>query len=534
MAQRLSKADAIRMQNVAEREVMRYAGDHALWHKHVHDVELDPVQVLKCMEMDEHLETVDCSCRRTGKTAVKELYLLKHNATEPDQELGIVAPREAQSLTNLGYHLDSIRRSEILTAWLDHRNGRRQISDTAYAFANRSKAKAYGIMAQVDGGDLTSASLEEVDDMPSDRLYSRFLLMMGSTRRLGASTEAKNEPQIRITGVFKGADTLSTMIESGGYHLLPTVDVHLGIELGILNEQFMEQMRERLSPDEYIRQLLCRNVSARNLIWEKYVRLAVHKGLQAGIEIQEPVPGDQYRKRGLVAFGYDAGGHGEDPQASRHALVVEEMIGSHVCTIFTRTWPPGADDSVVRRDLLSYWRYFMPDCGMGDAYGVGMLTELNDDLFREGLTTIDRRAIGDGDSTASTWPEWAFSPIRFEGMTKHQMAQAVRALFHNRHAALPYVDDLPDSDPAVSDMRLLQRQLPNIKPEETKASYSSYKMADKKVGDDLFDAKMAAVWALVTRGAAPAPGNVITRTRTRSELLGAPSIRLPSDPVGMH
>ncbi len=57
-------------------------------------------------------------------------------------------------------------------------------------------------------------------------------------------------------------------------------------------------------------------------------------------------------------------------------------------------------------------------------YGVGMLTQLNDELYAEGLTHIDRRTVGDGDSTASTWPEWPFSPIRFEGMVKHNMASA--------------------------------------------------------------------------------------------------------------
>ncbi len=92
-----------------------------------------------------------------------------HLALHPDQELGIVAPREAQSIVNLNYHLEAIRRSPILTAFLNHKSNRVQIADTYYQFANRSLARAYGIMANVDGGDLTAASLEEVDDMPRDR-----------------------------------------------------------------------------------------------------------------------------------------------------------------------------------------------------------------------------------------------------------------------------------------------------------------------------------------------------------------------------
>ncbi|TVR65447.1 MAG: hypothetical protein EA420_03185 [Candidatus Competibacteraceae bacterium] len=525
MPDRISGAQRLKLQAQAETEVMRYAADHGLWHKHVHNVELDPMQVLKCIEMDRHPRSIDFSCRRTGKTAVKELYLLKHNATHADQEEGIVAPREAQSLVNLGYHLDAIRRSEILTAHLHHLRGRTQMADTYYQFANRSVARAYGIMAQVDGGDLTTASLEEVDDMPKDRLYARFLLMLGSTRRLGAHQASRNDPQIRITGVFKGADTLSAMVASGEYRVLPPVDAYLGIELGIINEDFIDLMRSQLSPDEYLRQLLCRNVSSRNLIWECKIRDALTLGLKSGVEWVEPLPGVRHKKRGLLAFGYDASGHGEDVHASRHAFVVLEQMGNFTAFIFAKTWAPGADDQTVKRDLRGFWEYFRPDFAIGDAYGVGMLSQLNDELYAEGLSDIDRRTIGDGNSTASTWMHWAFAPLRFEGMTKHSMATAIRALFHDGLAVIPYLDDLDPADPDTSDHRLLIRQLGNIRPVPTKAAYASYKMADPKIGDDLFDAAMAAIWALETRGVAGSPTQILMRHQSRQSLLAAPGVR---------
>lgn len=524
MTERTSRAHRIRLQHVAEREVMRYQGDHAAWHKHVHNVELDAAQVLKCIEMDQHPNTIDFSCRRTGKTATKEMFLLKHNATEADQELGIVAPREAQSLVNLGYHLEAIRRSPILMAYLNFKSGRTQLADTYYQFVNRSLARSYGIMAQVDGGDLTSASLEEVDDMPRERLFSRFLLMMGATRRLGASSDSRNDPQIRITGVFKGADTLTDLVAGGRYHILATVNVYLGIHMGILNESFMTEMRTQLSQDEYIRQLLCINVSARNLIHEKKVRRALQVGLMAGLELAAPLPGIKYRKRGLTAFGYDASGHGENPQASKHAFQVVEQVGNFTCFIFSRTWPPGTDDQVVLRDLVGYWAYFTPDYAIGDAYGLGMLTQLNDELFRLGLVDVDRRTVNDGESTASSWPEWPFAPLRFEGMVKHAMATALRSIFHHDQAAIPYFDDLDPNDPGTEAIRLLVRQLPNIKPEPTSKAYASYSMVRKDIGDDLFDAAMAAVWALVTRGAAPAATIIEVQKRTREQVLGAGSV----------
>ena len=508
------------MQNVAEREIAKYEHDHSLWHKHVHNISLDPAQILKCVEMDRCKNTIDFSCRRTGKTATKELYLLKYNACNSDQELGIVAPREAQALVNLDYHLEAIRRSEILSSHLMFKSGRTQIADTYYQFQNRSKAKAYGIMSQVDGGDLTAVSIEELDDLPRDRLFSRFLLMMGATRRLGADTQSKNDPQIRLTGVFKGADTLTDLIRSEKYHILPTINVHAGVEMGILNESFISDMKDQLSPDEYIRQLLCINTSSKNLIWEKHVRRAIQVGLSANLTLTEPTPGGVYRKKGLVGMGYDHSGHGEDAKSSRYAVVFLEQIGNFTCPIFVKSWSPGTDEQIVRRDLVGFWRYFRPDYAMGDAYGIGLITNVNDDLFDQGLTQINRMSIGGGESTASHWPEWAFSPIRFEGGTKHHMATACRSIFHSGQAAMPYIEeDTFSVDPIVSDYRSYIRQLTNIRPAKTKATYATYRMVDSSIGDDLFDAHMAATWALACRGVAPVATIIQTDRVNREQLL---------------
>lgn len=531
MAERVTAKERQRLQHLAEAEIMRYKGDHSLWHKHVHDITLDPMQVLKCYEMDRYPNTIDNSCRRTGKTAVKEMWNLEYLATNPDQELGIVAPKEAQSLVNLNYHLDAIRRSEILGNFIEYRNGRKQMSDTYFRFCNRSIARGYGIFSQIDGGDLTLASIEEVDDLDQERLNSRFLLTMGSTRRLGADENAKNEPIIRITGVFKGASVLSSLLETKKYHLLPTVDCHLGVELGILNGKFIDDMKVQLSPEEYIRQLLCINTSSTNLIWEKYIRAAIQMGAKTNIEMVIPEPGARYRKRGLLSFGYDAAGHGESATASKHAFIVTEQVGNYVVFVFAKTWAAGTDDSVVKNDLLAFWRYFRPDYAIGDAYGLGMLTQLNHDLYYEGLTPVDIRAINDGESNASAWNDWAFAPLRFEGSIKHSMAQALRGVFHHGHAVIPYVEHLDPSgldidSLAISDMKTFIKQLSNIKPEETSKSYSSYVMVLKKIGDDLFDAAMASVWALATRGQPKPNTAVMSSSRSREELLGT-TILLP-------
>lgn len=494
---------------------------HALWHKHVQNVELDPMQALKMQEMDEHPNTIDFSCRRTGKTAVKEMYNLEELATQPYQDCGIVAPRQQQSQNNLNYMLDGIKRSPMLSAFIGYEQGRPQLKDTGFQFVNKSRATCYGIMSQVDGDSLTIADLEEADDMPQDRLMSRFLPMLGSARRLGVdSTAAAFKPRIRITGVFKGADVVQALIATGQYHVLPAIDVHLATEMGLVNADWAEQMRIQLPADEYIRQFLCRNVQSRNWIWEQHIKRASALGLEAGLERAGPLPGQRYKRRGLVSFGYDHTGHGEMPEASKSALVVCEQVGNWATFPFVKLWPAGVSDAVLARDLVALWDYFRPEYGIGDAYGVGMLTQVNDMLFKNGLTHVNRELVEDGQSNATAWAQWPFAPIRFEGMTKHVMASALREVFHHGRAAFPYVDTMDDAEPA--EWIAFTRQMANMRALPTKASYSSFKMADHKIGDDLFDAACAAVYALMTRGLADTPATVSARVVTRESLLSLP------------
>src|SRR3546814_14604335 len=91
--------------------------------------------------------------------------------------------------------------------------------------------------------------------MPADRLYGRFLLMLGSARRLGASKDSANKPQVRITGVYKGADTLDNMIRSKNadgtpiYRLLPVIDV--SSEARRVGKECVSTCRSRGSPYHY-------------------------------------------------------------------------------------------------------------------------------------------------------------------------------------------------------------------------------------------------------------------------------------------
>ena len=544
MADRITKQQRDTNAQNAQKEILKFAGDHKLWHKHMHNVELDPAQVLKCIQMDKDPFTIDVSCRRTGKTFIKELYHTKFLATNADQELGIVAPRLDQAKVNMEYIGNAIGRSEALGHYILYKNGRKQLTDTSLQFYNRSKARGYGIMSQVDGGDLTCASIEEVDDMPWERLNSNFLLMLGGARRADAAANAKNQPTIRVTGVFKGGETVEQLLDEGKYKLLPVVDMHLGIQMGIVQAAFFEGMRTALSPQDFARQLLCERVKDGGFILRKNIRACIGQGLESNLELHEPIAGHTYQAMGRVCLGYDASGHGENATSSKHAVTITEMVHGHIIPLYVRTWPPGTDESIVAADIVSIWRYFRPSKGYGDAFGVTMIGDVNDQLFKEGIINNDRRAHGDGESTASQWPNWTFSPIRFDGMAKHQMATAVSSSINNKAWAIPYIKELEEGDARfdtraikagegmrykaqaairdklVSDFALWLKQLENIKATPVKSGqYNSYKMLKKEIGDDLFDATMASVWGHANAGHVPPPPVVIISGLQRKQII---------------
>lgn len=122
------------------------------------------------------------------------------------------------------------------------------------------------------------------------------------------------------------------------------------------------------------------------------------------------------------------------------------------------------------------------------------------------------------------WPAHTEFFYRDDRLTKHVMASALREAFAHGRAAMPYVDTGWDGEDP--DWLALVRQLGNIKAVPTRASYSSFQMADAKLGDDLFDAACAGVYAIATRGLADAPVVVATRQQSREALLGS-TLALP-------
>lgn len=518
MPDRVSASDRIKIANRAEEEIQRY-DDNPRWFKHVMNVALDPVQIVKMDLMDRYRKTVDVSCRRTRKTSTKELHALKQAAKEPDHEIGIVGPREAQAKVNLDYHLEGIGKSEILSAYIRYKDGRKQKADTYYQFHNKSISKIYGVMAQVDGFSGTIASLEEIDDMPKDRLYSKFLLAFAGTERLYSTRTEKIEPSIRVTGVYKGLDTLHEMVTGGEYFVLPTIDVHMGMAMGIVDAETIKTIREGLSTDEVKRQLLCLPTEAMNFIWERYIRHGMKLGLQSELTPMPPVPGQQYKKRGLVSLGFDKGAYGESDTASWNCCAVIENWDGVIIPLYVRYWPPTERDEVIKSDLVSIWKYFMPDVAHGDALGATLIGEVNDELWKQRLVQTNRQETLE--SSATAWDLWAFKPTRMEGMVKHLMFTATQNTIHGERFIMPMLDETNRREPEYASMHRMTQQLLNIKGIKNKSSqsYLSYKMINKQVGDDGADALAFAVWGLVTRGLV-APAVLDMRKTSRAALLG--------------
>ena len=104
-------------------------------------------------------------------------------------------------------------------------------------------------------------------------------------------------------------------------------------------------MQVQQSPEEWIRQFLCKNIKARNWIWEEHIRRACALGLDAGLQRAEPLPGQRYKRRGLIGLGYDHTGHGETPEASKSALVIVEVIGNWLTFPYVKLWEPRETDA---------------------------------------------------------------------------------------------------------------------------------------------------------------------------------------------
>lgn len=521
MAPAPNNAQRIKLANVAEREIMRFKGNNALWLKHILDIVPDEIQDGKMALMDEHLNTVDYSARRTRKTSAKELHNLIRTATESGHALNIIAPKHDQAKNSFGYIEEAVRRSPILNAFIRWKDGKKQLSTTGLEFVNGSKIHTYGITSNLDGIDSTIADVEEVDDLDEDRLRDRFLLTRLGTETLFNQGD-KREKSVRITGVFKGAGLIDKFIDDKSYYTLPAIDVWTGVAMGIINQEAVETDMDGMNDDQISRSLLCIRTSNKNFFHEKYVHRMMVRGNMKNLKIVEPVPGEIYEPRSpdsAIGIGYDAGGHGESDHPSRHACTVHEYHQGVSHYLYGREWDATADKSQVIADMVDIWAYFRPNekLAYGDAYGVATISDICDALWDLRLVKINRRDFPG--SSASTWEKWPFKPVRMEGFLKHAAFTYAQQEIHGGRVFAPLVDEDNRKDPEYATLERYTEQLKNIKSVTVKKIYNSYQMIKKAIGDDFVDASVLYFYGIGTQGMINIPTIIQSSTISRDKIL---------------
>lgn len=461
----------------AEREIKRYAGDNLLWFKHVCNVDLHPHQLMWMSQMDRWPKTSVVASPRVGKTYAVELHGLKACAVNPWEDYRVFAPAEHQAATSLNYQIDAILNSPILSAYIETRLGRRQITATGYTFQNRSNAERYGQNSNLDGVNATVLRGEEFDDMDMDIWKDRILTRGMAKNRNGLPT------RIRITGVVQGRENLYNLEMDDTFEALPKIDIYDGIALGVLDEDYAMALRDSYTDDQWLRIALVKYVESRNFFWSRHLRDMQKAGQRMQLAPIIPTPGGRYESAGTVAFGLDMGGQGESKTASKYSLQVVERLGAYKRWLYGEEFDPTIDPTVLRKKLVAYWDFFQPAGGFGDAFDANLIAQVNDDLYEEGIIGYNRKKEH-AEVKSESWKHWTFQPLRNQGPTKHLM---FKGLQHDIHQGLFFTPLVEADNPDHENLAKLIRQLENIRSVKGGASYLSYEMIKKSVGDDNVD-----------------------------------------------
>lgn len=516
-----SRTERVELANIAEREIQKHADDNVLWIKNILGIDLDPIQTLKMELMDEHFDTVDVSARRTRKTTAKELHTLKRLAVEPNHEHNVVAPKEDQSKESFKIIAEAVRRSPVLSAYLRWKDGKRQLSDMSLEFNNYSRSRCFGITSNLDGINSTIADVEECDDLDEDRLRDRFLLTRLGTETL-FSQGTKTRKSVRITGVYKGAGLLEKFANDENYFLLPTIDVWMGVAMGIIDRRAVETDMVGMTDDMILRSLLCKATSAKNFFHERHLRRMMTRGNMRDLSPAVPMPGEIYKPRAansVRGLFLDIGGHGESDHPSRYAATALEFLDNNVFWLYGRDWEATTSKELIVTDMVDLWDYFRPSEKIcyGDAYGAAIISDICDALFERGLVRINRRHFAG--SSATAWANWPMIPIRMDGFMKHAAYTYAQQWIHSGRVFAPLVTDQNRLEPEYAALEKTIEQLKNIRSKKTSHNYDSYQMVKKAIGDDYADTWGLGFFAFGANALLKVPTIIDSASRTRDSIL---------------
>jgi len=479
---------------------MRYAGDEYLWHRHVTGVDLYPHQQVYCKHLREFHTNLMIASRRIGKSFSVASFLLKEAVTKPRSEINIHAPALEQSKRNLRYMIDMCLNSDILMAFIEKKLGE-GIGKESIEFCNGSVIQAKGQASSVDGLGATHQWWEEVDDMMLDTLYER-IYPTGSMIKPSYDYGQWGQCCRIATGTIKGKGNTYTFEhppEGAGvtFHVLPKYTGWHGVEWGIIPRNDLILARDVLmTPEQFARTYLVLYTESANFFPTRKVDQCQHPNLKCIdiVEYKKETGSPHYIAEGNVTVGIDCGGQGTGDHPSEWAIDFCEDLGwGHMKWIYGERFSATADPEEVRQQMGALCEFFRPGRGYGDAFDTTFLYGLNKYLREHGVTKRDP-ADWENRQGAGGWAEWHIVPIRFIGITKHQLFKNLRMQFFQQRLKIPYyVDDLPE----YKELKKLRDQLENIKKADMAATqgYDKYEMVRAAVGDDHVDATALAVYA---------------------------------------
>ena len=474
------KSARITVANRAEQEIVRFKGDTVLWMKHCTNQEADVWQIIFIEEIESNPNCLIVEPPRFGKTWSMEAVCMKELFCFPKETELIFGPKRDQADNALREHLNWIEGSELLSAYIAHRRGKRLLSDRKYELVNGSRAKTFGILGHFDSEEASIVRGEEWDDIDPEIWTNRVIARGGRANRSGKPT------RYRLSGTIqKGKGNMFNTENSGNYHVVSKFNVHHGLEFGVYDANAIALARSEMTDDEWLRIYLLIYTEAKNYIWESHLNRSIERGFRLNWEGVEFIKGGKpYRPRGVVYAGFDCGHSGEKKIHSVYRLDFIEVIGESVLWLNGFEWESTADPTLIKKELVEYWRYYGAAYGYGDALKANFIAEVNDALYDAGLINFDRAKSPE--NTPSDWKDWDFSPMWNTGKAKYLWAEITKTRIEHDKLILPYFHE-KDDRPIAQAFRRLRRCLLNVRMETNNSSYPSLNIIKKELGDDPFD-----------------------------------------------
>lgn len=467
--------------NVLHEAIMRYADDTPTWFMDKTGKKLEPQQIIAVYEYESHPYVIHVWPPRGGKTYSVEVVNMKELATNSMERLMLFGPIKNQAINALQEHLDWIESSQILNKYIAVRRGKRQLAESKYEFKNRSQAECFGINSAFDSENATILRGEEWDDIDIDVWRNRVLARGVRKNKSGLPL------RIRLSGTIQwGKGPVYEYDNNAEFHTIRKFDVYDLLELGVYDEKAIAQAKRENTKDQWLRIYLLKYTDTKNFIWESTMRKCLLASAKIGWQGIPHKKGGQYRPHGMVYMGFDCGHAGSAGKKvhSVYRIDIIEIIGNRVLWLFGYEWEPVTDPTIIKMDVVEFWRFFRVNYGRGDALQHNLIADINDELFSQGLIDVDRAEFSE--NTPSNWNQWCLTPAWNNGKNKFLWAGITKTHMDNIEFYLPYFDKKDDTHMAKMAKRVRDALL-NIRQVKNNSAYPSLEFIDDEIGDDPFD-----------------------------------------------